>query len=197
MPQMLKLTTFLSCILLACSAHAQTPDPAIQKLTNDQTYCYGLAGMANMSVLWRNSGKTLEEQLDQRKKSLGEETPEYALVRDITKQVYDKDIKDPRVAMADTHASCLDAKGHTNKFLPVAIRNCPVIGTMVGEVAAARKQGATLEQISAQLGDRFGSFPKTYGGGVEKIAAKYSEDSKPETGLFDYQMCMIKGMSVR
>jgi len=191
----LNLTLFMLGIALTCSAGAQSSDPAIQKMLSDQEYCYALSAMSNMSVIWRNSGRTLEEQLERRKKSLGADTPEYLLVQDVTKQIYEKDIKDPKVAVADTHAACLDAKGHTRKFTQKAIRTCPVVGIMVGEVAMARRKGATVEQVSSLLGDRYGDLPKTYEGGVEKLAAKYSETSKQDTGAFDYLTCMILGMA--
>lgn len=182
---------------MALSAGAQTPDPAIRKMLDDQEYCFAISGMANMSVLWRNSGRTLEEQLERRKKSLGESTPEYALVQDITKQIYEKDIRDTKAAVADTHASCLDAKGHTNKFTQKAIRSCPLVGLMVGEVSALRKRGVSVEQIASVLGDRYGELPKTYEGGLEKLAAKYTEDSKPQNGSFDYLTCMVLGMAAQ
>jgi hypothetical protein len=166
-------------------------------MLGDQEYCYALAAMSNMSVLWKNSGRTLEEQLERRKKSLGVDTPEYLLVQDVTKQIYEKDIKEPRTAIADTHASCLDAKGHTKKFTQKAIQSCPIVGIMVGEIAAARRKGATVEQISSLLGDRYGELPRTYGGGLAKVAAKYSESSKPDAGTFDYLTCMILGMAAQ
>jgi hypothetical protein len=193
--QMLKTLCLSLLLLLTFSASAQSPDPAAQKMLSDQEYCYSLAAMANLTVLWRNSGRTLDEQLERRKKLLGADTPNYLLLQDIAKQVYENDIKDPKVAIADTHAACLEAKGHTKKFSQQAIRSCPVIGVMVGEVAMARKKGATVEQISALLGDRYGDLPKTYEGGIDNLAAKYSESSKPDAGTFDDLICMIRGMA--
>lgn len=182
---------------LPFSASAQSPDAATKQMLGDQEFCYALSSMSNMSVLWRNSGVSLEEQLERRKKSLGADTPNYLLVQDVTKQLYERDIKDPRIAVADTHASCLDAKGHTKKFSSQAIRSCPVIGVMVGEIAMARRKGASVEQISTLLGDRYGDLPKTYGGGLEKLAAKYTEGGKPDAGTFDYLTCMIRGMAAQ
>ena len=195
MMKITNLSLFLVSVSLASAASAQASDPATQRMLGDQEYCYALAAMSNMSVLWRNSGRTMEEQLERRKKSLGSDTPEYLLVQDVTRQIYEKDIKDPKAAIAETHASCLDAKGHTKKFTQKAIRNCPIVGVMVGEVAMARRKGATVEQISVLLADRYGELPKTYEGGLEKLTAKYSENGKPDNGTVDYQLCMALGMT--
>jgi hypothetical protein len=191
---MFKFLLPLFLLLISCSSSAQSIDPATQKMLNDEQYCFGLASMANLSVFWRNSGKTLEEQLERRKKSFGSDTPEYLLLQDITKQIYDKDIKDPKVAIGDTHAACLDAKGYTNKFSQKAILLCPIIGVMVGEVAMARNKGATVEQVSSLLGNRYGDLPNTYEGGIEKLAGKYVENGKPDSGVFDNLLCMARGM---
>lgn len=180
--------------LLACPVSAKASDPEMEKMLNDQEFCYTLASLANSTVNNRNSGETQEEQLDRRKSLLGENSPQYLLLQDITKQIYEKDLKNPIDVSAGIHASCLDIKGYTNKFTRKAIRTCPIVGEMVTEVAVARKKGATVEQVALLLGDRYGELPKTYGGGINKLAAKYSEESKPDVGLVDYLTCMIFGM---
>jgi len=191
---MLKSLLSLLLLFVTCSSSAQARDPATLKMVNDQVYCFSLASMANMSVFWRNSGATLEEQLERRKKSFASDTPAYLLLQDITKQIYDKDIKDPHRAIADTHAACLDLMGYTNKFTQKAIRLCPIIGVMVGEVAMARNKGATVEQVTSLLGNRYGDLPSTYEGGIEKLAGKYVENGKPDSGVFDNLLCMVSGM---
>ncbi len=84
-------------LVLALSAGwaaAQTTEQ-INKIEQDRQYCYGMAAMANMTVLNRNAVRTLEEQLERRQKSLGASSTEYKLVDEVTRQVYDKDLREP------------------------------------------------------------------------------------------------------
>jgi hypothetical protein len=194
----MKARTWAAAVLLGAAvcggACAQTKEQINQMLT-DQEVCYGLGALANSTVLQRNAGKTLAEQLERRTVSLGgADTPEYKLAEDITRQVYDKDVKNGVAAAVDTHRACLTAKGHARLFSERAMRTCPVVGVMVAEIAAARSKGMSVEEIQTVLGDRYGNLPKQYDGGVQKLAAKYSEASKPESGYVDYTMCMVVGM---
>jgi len=182
----------LSCIALPAIAFAQTSEQGASKM-RDQEYCYGLATMANFAVLQRNAGKTLDEQMERRKRTLGADTPEYKLVADIARQVYEKNVTNPLTAAGDAHKSCLNAKGIGAGVTEKAIQLCPTLGMMVADIALARTRGASMEQVTAFLGDRYGTLPKTYQGGVEKIAARYSAGGKPESGFQDYAMCMASG----
>lgn len=184
-------------LVLALSAGlsaAQTPEQ-INKMEQDRQYCYGLAGMANMTVQNRNAGHTLDEQLERRQKTLGASSAEYKLVDEVTRQVYDKDLREPLPVAADTHRTCLAAKGSARFYSDRALRSCPAIGLMVAEISAARRRGATIEQTVTLVGDRYGPIAKSYSGGAEKIAAKHSESSAPDNGSFDYLTCMILGMT--
>ncbi|HRE17992.1 MAG TPA: hypothetical protein PLW86_13155, partial [Rhodocyclaceae bacterium] len=77
--QQSQLKIFAIVILCVASSHANSTDQA-QQLFKDQEYCYALGAMANMTVLNKNGGKSFEEQMASRKKSLGENSPEYRLV---------------------------------------------------------------------------------------------------------------------
>ncbi|HRE17993.1 MAG TPA: hypothetical protein PLW86_13160, partial [Rhodocyclaceae bacterium] len=78
-------------------------------------------------------------------------------------------------------------------FVDKAFQVCSTLGIMVSEVATARKNGASIEQVKTLLGDRYGNLAKTYHGGTEKLAATYSESSSPENGFLNYVMCMESG----
>lgn len=182
----------LCCIALSATAFAQTSGQ-VPSVMRDQEYCYGLATMANLTVLQRNAGKTREEQMERRKRTLGADTPEYKLVDDIARQVYEKNVTDPLAAAADAHKSCLNARGIGAGVTEKAIQLCPALGMMVADIAVARMRGASIEQVTAFLGDRYGTLPRTYQGGVEKIAARYPAGGKTETGYRDYAMCMASG----
>lgn len=173
---------------------AQTPEQT-KKMLDDQEYCYGLAAMAHMTVLQRNDGRTLDEQLERRRKSLGADSTEFKLVEDVARQVYDKDLRNSLIVAADTHGSCLQAKRLTPSFNERAVRSCPAVGLLVAEVSEARRRGASVEQVVTLVGDRYGTLGKRYKGGVEKLAANYTEASPADAGNTDYIMCMVLGMT--
>lgn len=175
-------------------AHAQTPEQ-LNKMRQDQELCYGLAAMANSTVQQRNAGRTLEEQLERRRTSLGADTDEFKLVASVAQQVYDKDLRDPLPVAADTHRACLQAKKLLPSFQDRAVKTCPAVGLMVAEISAARGRGASVEEVTELLGDRYGNLAKSYNGGVAKLAAKYTPESKPDAGNFDYFTCMVMGMT--
>lgn len=176
------------------TASAQTADDG-KKVLQAQDYCYAVASMANVTVLNRNAGKTLEEQLERRKVSLGEDSAQYKLAADITGQIYEKDLKEPLPVVTDVLRSCLEARGAGGLHSRKATEVCPAIGLLVAEVSAARARGATIEQVTTLVGERYGKLSRSYGGGIEKLAAKYAEGAKPDNGSLDYTMCMIQGMS--
>lgn len=182
-------------LALACSLGIAQTQEQLQQLLKDQEYCYGLSAMARMTVVQRNAGSSLEEQMARRQTSLGADSNEYKLVESVAQQIYDKDLRDPLPVAADAHRACLQGKGLVPSFTERAVRNCPAVGFMVSEVAAARLRGATVEQVKALIGDRYGALAQRYEGGVEKLAAKYNEASKPDAGNTDYTMCMILGMT--
>ncbi|MGA0610185.1 hypothetical protein [Caldimonas sp. KR1-144] len=192
----LRLALAIACTAAIVSplATAQSNDEGA-KVLQAQEYCYAVAGMANMTVLNRNAGKTLDEQLALRKTSLGEGSAEYKLAADIASQVYEKDLKAPLPVATDVLRGCLEARGAGKLYSRKATEVCPAIGLLVAEVSAARSRGATAEQVAALVGDRYGRLSSTYGGGLEKLSAKYAEGAKPDNGSLDYTMCMIQGMS--
>lgn len=185
-------TVLLFLPLLAC-AQAQMPDT--KKLYEDAQYCYALSSMAHATVLRKNEGLTLDDQLQRRQKQLGVASTEYKLIEDVTRQIYEKDVRDVLPVLADVHRSCLEAKGIARYFVDPAIRLCPAMGTMVTEVSALRRRGASAEQVAGVLGERYGELPKRYSGGLEKLIAKYKEDTPPDNGSFDYTLCIIRGMT--
>ena len=64
----------------------------------DVDFCYGVSVLSASTVQLRNQGQAQDEQLARRKGSLSED--EFALIADITKQVYDKDLRDPFLVFA-------------------------------------------------------------------------------------------------
>jgi hypothetical protein len=188
-------TLFALILALPLAALAQSDTSDAKKLLDDQRYCYGLASLAHVTVLRRNEGLTLEDQLQRRQRQLGEDSTEYKLMEDITRQIYNQDLRDPVPVLVSTHRSCLDGRGIAARFSDDAIRSCPMIGAMVSEVSALRRKGVGTDKIAEVLGERYGTLPKTYGGGLEKLAAKYNESSKPDSGAFDYSLCMVLGMN--
>jgi hypothetical protein len=187
---------FISAVVLflplLASAQAPKPDP---KKLHDAQYCYALSAMAQVTVQRKNEGLTLDDQLQRRQKQLGAASAEYKLMEDVTRQIYEKDVRDVLPVLADVHHSCLDAKGIAGYYTDTAIRTCPAIGTMINEVSALRRRGASAEQVAGALGERYGELPKRYDGGLEKLIAKYKENTPPDNGTFDYTLCMIRGMA--
>lgn len=92
---------------LAMGADKVDADKTAQRL-KDVDFCYGVSALAASTVQLRNQGQTEEAQLEHRKASLSE--GEYALIVDITAQVYAKDLRDPFVVAGDTNADCLRVK---------------------------------------------------------------------------------------
>jgi hypothetical protein len=187
------ITVVLLFSPLLASAQAQKPDS--KKLYEDAQYCYALSAMAQVTVLRKHEGLTLDDQLQRRQKQLGAASTEYKLMEDVTRQIYEKDVRDVLPVLADVHRSCLDAKGIAGHFTDTAIRACPAIGAMVNEVSALRRRGASAEQAAGVLGERYGELPKRYDGGLEKLMAKYKENTPPDNGTFDYTLCMIRGVT--
>jgi hypothetical protein len=186
------ITLGLLVLPLLASAQAAKPDP--KKLYEDGQYCYALSAMAQVTVLRKNEGLTLDEQLQRRQRQLGAASTEYKLMEDVTRQIYEKDVRDVLPVLADVHRSCLQAKDAAAYYSDAAIRTCPAVGAMINEVSALRRRGASAEQVAGVLGDRYGELPRRYEGGLEKLVAKYKENTPPDTGAVDYAMCMIRGM---
>lgn len=182
-------------IALPASSGAQTSNLGA-KLIQEQKYCYGLSALANLSVLQRNAGKSYDDQMGRRQESLGMGSPEYKMVEGITKQIYDKDLRDPIEVIVSTHRSCLQTAGIAKYYAEQAIQACPVVGALVAEVSAARRRGATVEQVVSLVGTRYAGLEKSYEGGIEKLAGKYSESSKPNDGSDDHMLCMLAGMAL-
>jgi hypothetical protein len=168
--------------------------PSAQQISQTQDYCYGLSVLAKMTVLERNAGKSLDEQLTRRQRSLGPDSAEYKLMEDIAKQIYSQDRKDALPVIAEVHRSCLSAKGTIQLYSPQAVRECPAVGAMVAEVSALRRRGAGAEQVKTVLGERYGNLPANQPGGFDAFVNGYSETSKPDNGSFEHTLCMIKGI---
>lgn len=177
---------------LAAGADKATEEKTMQ-LLKDVDFCYGVSALAASTVQLRNQGQTQEEQLERRKASLGE--AEYALIADITAQVYAKDLRDVFVVAGDTNASCLDAKDHGRAFRPAGQRQCPKVGLMKAEVDAMRRRGTSADDTIAALKGRYAGVRTALRESLEDIARAEPTGDKAETGAFENQTCLILSMT--
>ena len=192
---------FVAWVVLGCMgalpSMAAGGDPAadakIKQQLEDVDFCYAVSALAASTVQLRNQGQTQEEQLARRKASLDE--GQYALIADITAQVYAKDLRDLFVVAGDTNADCLRAKGQDAAFTPAGQKGCPRVGMMRAEVNAMRRGGASAKDTVAALKDRYGGVRTALNESLKDIAREEPKADKPDIGAFDNQMCMIISMT--
>ena len=192
---------FVAWAMLGCMAVApglaagadQTQEEKAKQLLKDVDFCYGVSALAASTVQLRNQGRTQEEQLERRKASLDE--GQYALIADITAQVYAKDLRDVFVVAGDTNANCLEAKGQGKSFSLAGQKACPKVGLMRAEVDAMRRRGTSAKDTVAALKDRYGNTRTAINESLKDIAREEPKADKPDVGAFDNQMCMILAMT--
>lgn len=178
-----------SALALAAAAPAAGADDRIDQQLKDIEFCYAISVLGASTVQLRSQGQTLDEQLAKRKAALDE--PQYALIADLTRQVYDKDLTDPFVVAGDTNAACLHARGQQRAFAPAGQKYCPRVGLMVSEVDRLRRAGGSAEDVVKALEGRYGSVRTALGETLAQVAAKPPKGDAPETGALDHKMCMI------
>jgi hypothetical protein len=192
---------FMAWVMVGCMAMvpalaAETDQAAKEKakqLLKDVDFCYAVSALAASTVQLRNQGQTQEEQLARRKASLDE--GQYALIADITAQVYAKDLRDLFVVAGDTNASCLDAKDHGKSFVLSGQKACPKVGLMRAEVDAMRRRGTSAKETVAALKERYAGVHTALHESLKDIAGEEPKGDVPDTGAFDNQMCMILAMT--
>ena len=192
---------FVTGVLLVCMAatslSATAADAAdkekIDKLLKDVDFCYGVSALAASTVQLRNQGQTKDAQLERRKASLSD--GQYALIADITEQVYAKDLRDVFVAAGDTNADCLWAKEHGEAFTRQGQKGCPQIGLMKAEVDAMRRRGVSADETVAALKERYGRIRTALGESLKDVARAEPKGDQPDSGAFENQMCMIVSMT--
>lgn len=195
------MSKFVVCMLLGCmtampamAAGADNADgDKSTQLLKGVDFCYGVSALAASTVQLRSQGQTQEAQLERRKASLSE--GEYALIADITAQVYEKDLRDPFVVAGDTNADCLRAKNLERSFKPAGQKQCPKIGLMKAEVDAMRRRGVSAEETITALKDRYAGTRTALGETLETIARAELKGDQPDSGAFENQMCMILAMT--
>lgn len=178
--------------VLAAGADQATDAQAKQVLA-DVDFCYGVSALAASTVQLRNQGQTQEEQLARRKASLGE--GEYALIADITAQVYAKDLRDVFVVAGDTNADCLKARNQDGTFTLPGQKACPKVGLMRAEVDAMRRKGTSAKDTVAALKERYAGVRTALQESLEDMAREEPKGDAPDAGAFDNQMCMILAMT--
>lgn len=178
--------------VLAAGADPATEEQAKQVLA-DVDFCYGVSALAASTVQLRNQGQAQEEQLARRKAALGE--GEYALIADITAQVYAKDLRDPFVVAGDTNVDCLEARNQASTFTLPAQKACPKVGLMRAEVDAMRRKGISAKDTVAALEDRYAGVRTALRESLADIAGEEPKGESPDAGAFDNQMCMILAMT--
>lgn len=192
---------FMAGVLLVCmaatspsaSAADQADKAKVDKLLKDVDFCYGVSALAASTVQLRNQGQTKDEQLERRKTSLSD--GQYALVADITEQVYAKDLRDVFVVAGDTNADCLRAKDQGQAFTPKGLKGCPQIGLMKAEVDAMRRRGVSANDTVAALKERYGGIRTALGESLKDMARSEPKGDQPDSGAFENQMCMIVSMT--
>ena len=189
---MKQIATVLGCaavMALAGMGPAAGSDERIDRQLKDIEFCYAVSVLGASTVQLRSQGQTLEEQLERRKASL--DAPQYALIADLTRQVYDNDLTDPFAVAGDTNAACLQASGQQRAFAPAGQKYCPRVGLMVSEVDRLRRAGGSAEDVVKALEGRYGRVRTALGETLAQVAAKTPKGDAPETGALDHKMCMI------
>lgn len=173
--------------VVASGTDAQT------QLLQDVDFCYGVSALAASTVQLRNQGQTQETQMERRKATLSE--AEYALILDVSNQVYTKDLRDVFAVAGDTNAGCLAARNHESAFKKAGQQHCPRVGLMKAEVDAMRRDGKSAEETIAALKGRYAGVRSALGDSLEAMASAQPKGDVADTGAFENQMCMILAMT--